>query len=74
MLRVKRNQRTAKPHILQQLMRHASITTTLTFYVQTNAEEMAEAVWSAFDRKLDSSTKSLPTRETVNEESLEPRT
>ena len=63
-----------KPHILQQLMRHASITTTLTFYVQSNAEEMAEAVWSAFDRKLDSSTKSLPTRKTVNEESLEPQT
>ncbi len=63
-----------KPPILQQLMRHASITTTLTFYVQTNVEEMAEAVWSAFDRKLDSSTKSLPTRETVNEESLDPRT
>jgi integrase len=60
-----------KPHVLQQLMRHASITTTLTFYVQSDADDMAEAVWSAFDRKLDSSTKSLPRPETANEESLE---
>jgi integrase len=50
-----------KPHVLQQLMRHASLNTTLTFYVQSEADDMAEAVWNAFDRMLDSSTKSLPT-------------
>ncbi len=50
-----------KPHVLQQLMRHASLNTTLTFYVQSEADDMAEAVWSAFDRMHDSSTKSLPT-------------
>ncbi len=51
-----------KPHILQQLMRHAVITTTLTFYVQSDADEMAEAVWNAFDRMHDSSTILLPTK------------
>lgn len=37
-----------KPHVLQQLMRHASISTTLTFYVQSEASDMAELVWNAF--------------------------
>ena len=65
---------TVKPHILQQLMRHASITTTLTFYVQSNADDMAEAVWAAFAQKRDSSAKSLPQDKTAQEKSLEPRT
>jgi integrase len=45
-----------KPHVLQQLMRHASVSTTLTFYVQADAADMAETVWSAFDRMSNSST------------------
>jgi len=60
-----------KPHVLQQLMRHASITTTLTFYVQSDADDMAEVVWSAFDQKRDSSTNLLPSSKTPKEESLE---
>ena len=60
-----------KPHVLQQLMRHASITTTLTFYVQSDADDMAEVVWSAFDRMSDSSTNLLPPTKTPIEESLE---
>ena len=59
-----------KPHVLQQLMRHASITTTLTFYVQADADDMAETIWSAFDRKSDSSTKLLPDTKTPKTESL----
>ncbi|MFN5734122.1 MAG: hypothetical protein ACK48R_19935, partial [Planctomyces sp.] len=44
-----------KPHVLQQLMRHASIQTTLTFYVQSEASDMAELVWKAFDSMSNSS-------------------
>ena len=36
-----------RPHILQQLMRHASITTTMEYYVQAEADETAAAVWAA---------------------------
>jgi integrase len=36
-----------KPHILQQLMRHENIKTTMDYYVQSEAEEIAEAVWAA---------------------------
>jgi hypothetical protein len=35
------------PHILQQLMRHASIATTMEFYVGRNAETTADALWDA---------------------------
>jgi integrase len=35
------------PHILQQLMRHASITTTMEFYVGRNAETTVDALWDA---------------------------
>lgn len=59
-----------KPHVLQQLMRHASIQTTLTFYVQSDADEMAEAVWTAFEQKAKVSTKSVPKPERVKETSL----
>ena len=59
-----------KPHILQQLMRHAAISTTLTFYVQSDADDMAEVVWSAFETKANSSTNSLPNAEPLNEQSL----
>lgn len=59
-----------KPHVLQQLMRHASLATTLTYYVQSEADEMAEAVWSAFDQKSHSSTKLLPDTKSTKTESL----
>ena len=36
------------PPALRELMRHASITTTMEFYVGRNAEATAETVWSAF--------------------------
>jgi integrase len=36
------------PPVLQQLMRHESIQTTMTFYVERDAETTADAVWSAF--------------------------
>ncbi len=36
-----------KPHILMQLMRHDDIKTTMEFYVQSGADEVAEAVWLA---------------------------
>ena len=45
-----------RPHILQQLMRHASITTTMEYYVQAEADETAAAVWAA----QQSTTISLP--------------
>jgi len=35
------------PVILQQLMRHASISTTMEFYVGRNAEAAAEVLWEA---------------------------
>jgi integrase len=35
------------PHQLRELMRHASINTTLAFYVGEDAEATAEAIWSA---------------------------
>lgn len=36
------------PPVLQQMMRHESIQTTLDFYVGRNAEATADAVWEAF--------------------------
>lgn len=38
------------PPVLMQLMRHASITTTLDFYVGRNAQTTAEVVWEAFGK------------------------
>jgi len=35
------------PAVLQQLMRHESIQTTMTYYVGRNAEATAEVVWDA---------------------------
>jgi integrase len=39
--------RLVMPAVLQELMRHESIGTTMEFYVGQNAEATAEAVWSA---------------------------
>jgi hypothetical protein len=37
------------PQVLMELMRHESMSTTLTFYVGKNAERTADAVWAAFE-------------------------
>ena len=63
-----------KPHVLEQLMRHASLATTLTYNVQSAADEMAEAAWSASDQRSNSSTKLLPDAKTSKKESLESET
>ncbi|MEO2018063.1 MAG: site-specific integrase, partial [Fuerstiella sp.] len=38
-----------KPHVLQQMMRHEDIQTTMTYYVKVEADTMAEAIWSAYN-------------------------
>ena len=40
------------PTVLRELMRHASITTTLTYYVGQNAEATADALWLSFGDTL----------------------
>lgn len=52
------------PSVLQKLMRHDSIETTLRYYVDLNADEMAEALWRM------SGSANTP----VNAPSLEPKT
>jgi len=49
-----------RPHVLQQLMRHSSLSTTMTFYVQTDAADMAETVWTAVEGKAKVGTKTVP--------------
>lgn len=58
------------PVVLQQMMRHASITTTLKYYVGKNAQQSAGVIWEAFARqnkpehppeKAASEKQSLPT-------------
>ena len=41
------------PATLQQLMRHASVETTMRFYVGRNAEATADALWAAIDNTPD---------------------
>ena len=36
------------PAVLQRLMRHEDIQTTMTYYADLNAESTADAVWDAF--------------------------
>jgi len=38
------------PAQLQQMMRHASIDTTMKYYVQADATELADEIWNAFER------------------------
>jgi hypothetical protein len=40
------------PTVLRELMRHASIATTMTFYVGQNAEATADALWAAEGNNL----------------------
>jgi integrase len=56
-----------KPHVLQQLMRHSSLSTTMTFYVQADAADMAETVWSAVEGKAESGTKTVPRQKSPSE-------
>jgi hypothetical protein len=37
-----------KPHILMALMRHASITTTMSYYVREDAQDVANELWERF--------------------------
>jgi integrase len=46
------------PAILQQLMRHSSITTTMEYYVGRNAEAAADALWEAIESNRESTTPS----------------
>jgi integrase len=41
------------PIVLRELMRHASINTTMAYYVGTNAEATAEAIWPAVGSRHD---------------------
>ena len=40
------------PTVLRELMRHASINTTMAYYVGTNAEATADALWAAVGTSL----------------------
>jgi integrase len=40
------------PATLKELMRHASIETTMTYYVGQDAESTAEELWAALGHKL----------------------
>lgn len=35
------------PAVLQRLMRHANVITTMTFYVDLDADEMADRLWAS---------------------------
>ncbi|MEO2017447.1 MAG: site-specific integrase [Fuerstiella sp.] len=48
-----------KPHILQRLMRHDSIQTTMEYYVVADADDVAEAVWKTVAEGQDC-TSSVP--------------
>ena len=39
------------PQVLQELMRHESIETTLRYYVGRNADLTADSLWLAFDQR-----------------------
>tara|TARA_R110002126_G_scaffold103598_1_gene236640 strand:+ start:605 stop:1810 length:1206 start_codon:yes stop_codon:yes gene_type:complete len=62
------------PQQLMQLMRHESMETTLRFYVGRNAEKAAEAIYQAFEARIDSSSDSISqnTEEAEKEESHNP--
>ena len=39
-----------KPVVLQKLMRHANIQTTLTFYVSLDSDDVASQLWANFSQ------------------------
>jgi integrase len=55
------------PPILQQLMRHASIDTTLRFYVGKNADTAAAAVWQSVGRRLGNTSGHSTPKTTCND-------
>jgi integrase len=44
------------PRVLMQLMRHTSITTTMKYYVENNADSVAEELWGLVGSSLGSSS------------------
>jgi integrase len=46
------------PQVLQELMRHESIDTTMKFYVGRNAERTADVLWQAHEAKIAASNTS----------------
>ncbi len=40
------------PLFLKELMRHSNIATTMRYYVEVEAQELAAAIWAAADRPL----------------------
>jgi len=53
------------PAVLQQMMRHAEISTTMGFYVTQNANATADAMWSAFGTTSGTTNKKRPRKGTV---------
>ena len=48
------------PAVLQRLMRHASIQTTMQYYVSLEAEDTAAVLWQALGNSLGNSDPSQP--------------
>jgi len=44
-----------KPAVLKELMRHASITTTMDYYVEFDSEELGDVIWSAYQQSTETS-------------------
>jgi integrase len=63
------------PAVLKRLMRHASIDTTMGYYVDMDADDMASDLWAKFGAEegiaqaVDNTSGNTPTEETRNEES-----
>lgn len=53
------------PAVLQQMMRHAEISTTMGFYVTQNANATADAMWSSFGTTSGTTNKKRPRKGTV---------
>jgi integrase len=52
--------RRVMPPQLQELMRHASIETTMRYYVGQNAEATAQELWDAIGTQIENSTPQTP--------------
>lgn len=52
------------PQILQQMMRHESIETTQSYYVDMEAEDVAGDIWQAFNAETEASPATSPTTST----------
>jgi hypothetical protein len=56
------------PAVLQQIMRHESIETTMRYYVGQNSKATAKAIWAAFKR-VNTFVNTSPTSSQAQEES-----